>query len=198
LQSFVALNGTEAPVSKPLVFLSYKHGERWTELAQRLHLRLSTVAEGMGFDLFMDSEIDASEEWRKAVEKKLARTTHFICMLCDEYWVSPECQRELSCAVQRYRDTRKPKLLFVLAETMSPQYLKFRPSGGGNGSGGGNELVPPKNANAEIEKVSDLNFLGPFDKNSRLVALAKPNEGLSEQLYQMVERLRATLPKPGH
>jgi hypothetical protein len=179
-------------VAKPLIFLSYKHGERWTELAQRFHLRLSNVAPGMDFELFMDSQIDASDEWRKTVEKMLARTTHFVCMLCDEYWISPECQRELSCAVQRYKDSGKPRLLFVLAESMSPQYLPFPQSGGTS------ELVPPENASRQIEKVSDLNFLGPIDKNGRLVPLAKPNEGLSEQFSQMVERLRATLPKKRH
>ena len=85
-----------------LVFISYKHSDRWTPIARRFHLRLEVLAPALGVTIFRDEAIDPGELWRKEVQQALAKTTHFVVLLCDEYWVSEECQRELRHALERF------------------------------------------------------------------------------------------------
>lgn len=178
---------------RPLVFISYRHGDPWTGMAQRLHLRLKNVSRALGFDLFMDDRaLSAGDLWDDMLAQQLARTTHFICLLCDEYWESFECQRELKFAVDGFRARRVPRLLFVLAEAMSPEYLFF------DDAGRPDRLEAPHERDAALRSVSDVQFLAAFDRNNRLEPLdwASPAR-LAEQFTQLVARLKATLPAPG-
>ena len=56
-------------MSRPLIFLSYRHGPKWTQLADALHLKLETIAEGVGFDVFLDLKLhDIGNTVAKGVE----------------------------------------------------------------------------------------------------------------------------------
>lgn len=176
---------------RPLVFISYRHGEPWTDLTHRLHVRLKNVSKALGFDLFIDEGIDAGALWAAHLREKLEATTHFVCMLCDEYWESIECQRELMFVVESFRATGEPRLLFVLAEAMSPEYLTF------DNDGHSGRLDHPGDGGRVVQAVSDVNFLGPFDNNRRLEPLNQDSAArFAEQLTQLVKRLKETLPPP--
>lgn len=170
-------------MSRPLIFLSYRHGPTWTQLANTLHLKLETVAEGVGFDTFLDSEdIRAGQGWQAKVDAALEGCSHFIALLSDEYWVkSNQCLRELYRAVERYEATGSPRLLFVLGSEMRPDLLKL------DGARQGGKLNSP---DPQLKALGDINFLGPFDKNYRLETLARGNAArLDRQCAQLVERL---------
>lgn len=172
-------------ISKPLVFLSYKHADRWTEVTRALHMRLSNVSEALRFDVFMDeSDLAGGDVWRPEIERRIARTTHFIVMLCNAYWESPECRAELAQAHERYESTRALRLLFVQAERMNPKYLLFEKNSGATLVGGDRRLT----------RVSDVHFLGPFDAQGRLERLEwnDPSK-LDDQLAQLVDRLDVAL-----
>jgi TIR domain len=185
----------ENRMSRPLVFISYRHGPRWTKLANALHLKLDAIADGAGFDLFLDSQdIRAGANWRTLIDDALERCTHFVSLLCDEYWArSNQCLRELYWAVNRYESQpagpapqppRLPHLLFVLAAEMRTDLLKLdaaRQRGDLSG------LDP------QLKAIGDINFLGPFDANQRLQSLNGQNpQRLDKQLAQLVDRLLAT------
>jgi hypothetical protein len=174
---------------RPLVFISYRHGEPWTDLTRRLHIRLKNVSRALGFDLFIDEGMDAGVLWAAHLQEQLKATTHFVCILCDDYWESVECQRELMFAVESFRATGEPRLLFVLAEAMSPEYLTF------DNDGQSGRLDRPGDGGRVVQSVSDVNFLGPFDSNRRLEPLSQDSAPrFAEQLTQLVKRLKETLP----
>lgn len=176
---------------RPLIFISYRHGERWTDTTQRVHVRLKNVSKALGFDVFIDERMEAGELWAAHLREKLEVTTHFLCMLCDDYWGSTECQRELMFAVERFRATGAPRLLFVLAEAMSPEYLIF------DDTGHVDRLALPDAGGRIVQSVGDVNFLGPFDRNRRLEPLDPDSPSrFAEQLTQLVVRLKETLPPP--
>jgi TIR domain len=171
-------------MTRPLIFLSYRHGPKWTKLANGLHLKLEAIAEGVGFDTFLDSEeIRAGGNWQQQVDAALEQCTHFVALLCDEYWVkSNQCLRELYRAVERFEaGGGSPKLLFVLANEMRPDLLKLD---GARARGALNSPDP------QLKALGDVNFLGPFDANYRLESLAWDNpKKLDKQYAQLVERL---------
>lgn len=174
-------------MSSPLIFISYKHGDPWTRLAKRLHTRLSPISRGMGFRVFMDDkDIKGGDLWSREVETALKETTHFIALLCDEYWLSRECMRELHSAIKRYEKSAAPRVLFVLAEKMRPEFLTFDEA---------RQQGTLTSSNKRIGKVSDVHFLGPFDDNVRLVRLEWNDPAkLGDQFAQLIDRLEATLP----
>ncbi len=172
----------------PLVFISYRHGPRWTKLANAMHLKLDAISEGAGFELFLDSQdIRAGARWREKVDEALAGCTHFVSLLCDEYWArSNQCLRELYWAVNRYESTpeKAPHLLFVLAAEMRTDLLKLD---GARQRGDLSSLDP------QLKAIGDINFLGPFDANARLESLnGKDPQRLDKQLAQLADRLLKT------
>ena len=171
-------------MTQPLIFVSYRHGPHWTMLAEALHLKLEAIAEGVGFELFLDSEdIRAGENWKALVDDALARCTHFVALLCDEYWTrSNQCLRELFEAVRRHENSGgEPRLLFVLAAEMKPELLKL------DGARKRGELLSD---DPQLKALGDINFLGPFDNNYRLESLDwQRSKRLDRQLAQLVERL---------
>jgi hypothetical protein len=176
------------------IFISYKHGDPWTRLAKRFYTKLAAISKGLGFRLFMDDEIiEGGNLWSDEVERALNETTHFVCFLCDDYWLSEQCRRELLHALNRYEASgvaRVPRLLFVLAERMRPEFLTFddeRRSG------------VLTSEDPKVGRVSDVHFLGPFDENVRLVRLEWNDVGkLSDQMAQLIDRLEVTLKSEAH
>ncbi|HEV7914548.1 MAG TPA: toll/interleukin-1 receptor domain-containing protein [Albitalea sp.] len=180
-------------MSKPLVFLSYRHGRPWTRLAGALNLKLEAHNAGGDFDIFVDSkEIRAGENWKQLVDAALARCTHFVALLCDEYWtVSNQCLRELYEAVRRRESSgTEPRLLFVLAAEMKPERLKL------DAARQRGELLSD---NPQIKALGDINFLGPFDDAYRLESLDwTVGKRLDRQLMQLTDRLLKSGGLPVH
>jgi hypothetical protein len=174
----------------PLVFLSFKHGPRWTPIVERLELKLRIISDGAGFQIFCDREMEPGNIWRPDVEDALNVSSHFVVLLCDEYWESRECQIELNQALQRFRDSQftQPRLWFILGEHMRPELLQLSE---GRKTGAVVEKLRQQLKSNVVEKVGDINFLGPFDAGRRLVRLASSSEIelLSDQLADMVSRL---------
>lgn len=175
-------------MSRPLIFVSYRHGPHWTMLADALNLKLSAIADGKGFDVFLDSEqIRAGHDWKAAVDDALARCTHFVALLCDEYWVkSNQCLRELFEAVKRFEESggKEPRLLFVLAAEMKPELLKLD---------GARQRGALLSNDPQLKALGDINFLGPFDNTYRLESLAwNKGKRLDKQLMQLIDRLLAS------
>ena len=105
------------------LFISYKHQEVSAKVALRFYEYLSAVSTGMGFTVFMDTDIDAAELWSDEIQNELQKTTHFVCLLTTSYWIAPQCKRELFFALDKFKIKRSPRILFVLVEDLDPQWL---------------------------------------------------------------------------
>lgn len=179
------------PDTQPVVFISYKHSGYSTQVARKLCDALEVVSDALGIRVFLDDEINPSEEWKEKVNAAMGEMTHFIALLTNEYLLkrSTECRRELLTAVQRYEDGGKTKLLFVLVDDISPGLISLsadRKAG---------KLVSDE---PRVEKLGDINFLGPYNDAKQLVRLEWENDGrLSDQIKQLIDQFQRTLPKRG-
>ena len=168
------------------LFISYKHGDPSTRIAKSLYDYLDAVSDALKFEIFMDDEaLRASDNWQEIIDQALAKATHFIALLGTDYWLSGACQHELCKAVERFETEGSPKLLFVMAESIRPDLFTFDKS---------RRTGRLSSSNPTINKVGDLQFLGPFDDNNRLVRLAWEHPAIfNDQLAQLLERLERTL-----
>lgn len=174
------------PTPQPLVFISYKHAEPSTQVARKLRNALAVVSEALGFEVFLDDDaILASEQWKERIDGALAGMTHFVALLSDDYWLSGECRRELNEAIKRYEDGGKTRLLFVLLDDMRPDLLSL------NGDRKAGRLL---DADARIQRIGDIHFLGPFNAAKQLVRLEWENPAvLRDQIRQLIDHLEYTL-----
>lgn len=177
------------PPSPPaLVFISYKHSGYSTQVARRLRDALEVVSDALDFRVFLDDEVNPSEEWQAKVDGAMGEMTHFIALLTDEYLLkkSTECRRELLEAVQRYEDGGKTKLLFVLVDDIQPNLISLsadRKAG---------RLVSD---DPRVENLGKINFLGPYNAAKQLVRLEWENEArLRDQIKQLIDNFQRTLP----
>ena len=162
------------------LFISYKHEATWVEMAAKFRLKLKNYAGELKLDYFIDSEqILAGQTWRNSVNDALAGCTHMLVLLCDTYWDSAECRRELDAVLTR-RAAGDPVLpFFVLAEAMNPAYLQFNVDGSFVG---------------DVRKVGDFQFLGPIDDAQRLVSLQTlGQEQWGTAIEKMIGRLERQL-----
>lgn len=167
-----------------MVFISYKHGEPWGSLANDFREALEVYAPVWGLEIFFDDQsMVAGHEWSAAIGEVLDEARYFVAFLCNRYWLSKECRRELEHAVGRYHDGKQTRLLFVLAEPMKPALLIL------DRSGDPKTLVTRRNAS----RVGDLLFLGPYE-NGTLTALARSDaEARGVQIAAMLDRLEKAL-----
>jgi hypothetical protein len=179
---------------KPLVFISYKHLAPWSEMARKLHLKLLIAGEDLDYEVYIDKEMDPAAVWRDELKARLDVATHFIALLCDEYWASTECRNELHRILERYEAAKGagstgPKLLFVRAGELNPARFTF------DRARARGEL---SSDDPRLRRVGDLNFLGPFDldNNGQLEILDWESASrLDRQLGQLRDRFEKTLPK---
>ena len=168
------------------IFISYSRAEPTARIANLLYKRIRVNLGGHGFaEPFFDWEsVAAGERWRERIESALDRATHFIALLSDDYWLSDNCQCELKGAVERWEAANtRPRLLFVLTERMDPSALIMQR---------GERSAKIDSNVARIERLSEINFLGPYDAAGRLIRLDCNNDlHLSDQLYELVQDLRA-------
>ncbi|SFB63531.1 toll/interleukin-1 receptor domain-containing protein [Azotobacter beijerinckii] len=166
------------------IFISYKRADPTTMVAQQLFKRIVVNLKGHGFeDPFFDRKsIDAGDSWEPMIDQALDRTTHFIALLSDDYWLSEQCQRELVGAVTRWEQHGVPKLLFVLTERMDPSALVIE-------RGQGGAAVQKKFP--QVERLSQINFLGPYDAAGRLIRLNCTDHNiLGDQLFSLIQDIR--------
>ena len=167
------------------LFISYKHQDASAKVAQRFYQYLTAISGGMGFTLFMDTDIDAAELWSDEIQNNLEKTTHFVCLLTTAYWIAPQCRRELDFALAKFKANGSPRLLFVLVEELDPQWFKFdAASGTGELSGEG----------LNVDSVGDINFLGPFNEQRQLIRLKHHDDaGLQDQFFQLAKGIQKVL-----
>jgi hypothetical protein len=173
---------------RPTVFISYRHGDPSTLIANEVHTALDAVADGLGFDLFMDqNDIEPADRFDDVILEGLNRTTHFLALLDNEYWASKYCRKELAHAITRYEKGEPVRILFVKAGAIKPEYLMLKKD-----REAGHIKTEPL-----IERVGDLQFLGPFDKARRLQRL-KPESinDLRDQISDLIDELARVIPNP--
>jgi hypothetical protein len=178
------------------VFMSYKHEPNTTGVTAQFYQQLQMYQKGLGLaGVFMDKDkLKAGGVWRAEVQAALDQTTHFVVMLSNGYWLSDECHKELAYAVARYQQggAEAMRLLFVQVQKIAPELLLFDQSAADPNVAFVNQEFGK--VAAKLEKVSDLQFLGPFDDFARLVRLPPENDPLlGDALYQLVMRLKDTL-----
>jgi TIR domain len=167
-----------APAS---IFISYRHAPPWTALSQKLYLKLRAATPD-STEVFRDDQIRSGDEWERIVNTALQRCTHFVALLCDEYWVlSHECRRELQVAVQRRHASggASPKLLFIQGASIRAELMRLD----------GQKAGELQGDQTGLEHLGKINFLGPFDTHGRLVTLASDRRRLDLQLGQLRDRL---------
>lgn len=173
-----------ATIATKHIFISYKRAEPTTAVAELLdkRIRVNLSAYGFAQPFFDKHSIEAGHPWSPAIDQALARTTHFIALLSDDYWLSEQCQRELREAVRLYELTGTPRLLFVLTEKMDPNALRMD-------SAGSATVVTPF---PTVEHLGQINFLGPYDKAGQLIALDCVNlQVLKDQLFDLVQAIKS-------
>lgn len=169
------------------IFISYRHGKPSTETADKLRLALAAVADDLDFDIFMDAhDVEPSDLFDQEIIAGLDRTTHFIALLDNAYWASEYCRKELARAVNRFERKETIRLLFVQSGAIKPEYMtldKDRAAG---------RIV---SKDPLFRRIGDVQFLGPFDDNRRLVRLQHEDAGkLDDQISILVDRLVGVLP----
>jgi hypothetical protein len=173
---------------RPTVFISYRHGDPSTLIAREVHTALDAVADGLGFDLFMDQhDNEPGDLFDKVILEGLDRTTHFLALLDNDYWASKYCHKELAHAITRYEKGDPVRILFVKAGAIKPEYMMLKKD-----REAGQIKTEPL-----IERIGDLQFLGPFDKARRLERLTPENiNNLRDQISDLIDELARVLPKP--
>jgi hypothetical protein len=165
------------------IFVSYRReeGEPWPAMAEKFRLKFSNYSKKLDADVFLDvKSIVAGDEWRGSLQGALETCTHFLCLLCDSYWESPNCRAELQTVLHRRAgDPNSVRILFVIAEPLQPAYLQFSQSGASVG---------------EVANVGDFQLLGPFDKSSRIQPLSTIEKWQwSEAMECMIKTITQTL-----
>jgi hypothetical protein len=141
------------------VFISYKHEDPWVAMAEKFRIKLDNYGPAWDLEYFIDSaQIDVGDTWRGNIDAALADCTHFLSLLCDTYWESAECRREVDAVLKRRAAGEAVRPMFVLAEPMKPSLLHFNAKG---------EPV------GDVSRVGDFQFLGPYNEMRQLVALTR-------------------------
>ena len=171
---------------KATVFISYRHAAPTTDIANRLFTALAPPAEVWEADVFMDDHaIEPADLFDAEIIAALDRTTHFIVLLTNGYWASAYCRKEVARVVERFETGGGVRLLFVLVEELDPNHFTFsRDRAAGR----------IRSDSPLIARIGDVQFLGPFDENRRLVRLSWEDEAkLGDQLAQLVKRLERVI-----
>lgn len=167
------------------IFISYNRAEPTTQVAKQLfrRIKVNTRASDFAEPFFDISSVPFGDFWKQEIDQALAQTTHFIALLSDGYWLSDNCQYELQEAVRLYEQHGTPRLLFVLTEKMDPNALEIEPN---SRSATLNTRFP------KVERLGQINFLGPYDRAGRLSRLDCDNQArLSDQLFDLVQNIKA-------
>jgi hypothetical protein len=172
-----------APKVTPTVFISYRHEPPTTAISRRLYTALVPAAEVWNAAVFMDDhDLEPADLFDQKIIQALDRTTHFVVLLTNSYWSSPYCRKELARIVDRFQADRSVRLLFVKVDELDPNHFIFnrdRPSG-----------------DSVIDKIGDVQFLGPFNDQLQLVRIVWENPAvLGDQIAHLIRRLERVIAK---
>jgi hypothetical protein len=178
----VKRGSSKRPPARPTIFLSYRHAQPTTEIANKLFTALVPASEVWDAEVFMDDNaLEPADLFDQKIIDALDRTTHFIVLLTNGYWSSQYCRKELARAVEHFEKGRKARLLFVKVEELDPNHFTFSKD---RSAGRINSDHPV------INRIGDVQFLGPFNDSRQLVRLKWENEAtLGDQIAQLVKRL---------
>lgn len=171
------------------IFISYRHQPPSAQIAEKLYEALVPAADTWGAEIYMDRHaIEPGGLFDREIVDALDRTTHFVALLNNSYWGSDYCRKEIARVVDRFEKRRSVRLLFVKAEEFDLAHFSFNRD---RRSGRISSDDPI------IEKVGDLQFLGPFDDARQLERLAWEREArLSDQLAALVKELERVIDEP--
>ena len=114
----------------------------------------------------------------------------FVALISIDFWLSPQCMRELKLAVARYEREGAPRLLFVLADQLSPGDLKFDADWATRHYNAADATMARENIK-EVKSIGQFNFLGPYDTAGTLTRLQFEDwPRLDLQLAQLVSAIR--------
>jgi hypothetical protein len=178
-----------APTAAPGIFISYRHAPPTTAIARELYTALVPPAEAWGAELFMDEQdIEPAELFDEVIVGALDRCTDFVVLLSNGYWSSAYCRKELLRVLGRFERERSVRLHFVKVDELDPAHFSFAKDRAAG------RIVSD---DAQVQRIGDVQFLGPFDAYGRLVRLSwEQPAGLSDQLGQLVQRLGRVVGKP--
>lgn len=168
------------------LFLSYNRGPATTPAMERLDKRVRVQLKVHGVEPFFDQRsIAPGESWSDEVKHALAGATEFLAFVSIDYCLSEQCQRELETAVARYERERRPRLLFVLADALDPGDIEV------DSARAVERLALQAPPARRLQRLGDINFLGPYNAAGRLVPLAlhDPDE-LERQLAALVAAIK--------
>lgn len=179
----------ELPVPTPGVFLSYKHAPPTTGAARELYTALVPACEAWGAELFMDEQdIEPADLFDAVIVDALDRCSDFVVLLSNSYWSSAYCRKELLRVLARFESDRSVRLHFVKVDELDPNHFSFAKDRAAG------RIISSEPA---VQRIGDVQFLGPFDEFGRLVRLKWDQPGpLSDQIGQLVQRLGRVVGKP--
>jgi hypothetical protein len=169
------------------LFISYKRGPQTTPGVERLYNRMRVELSHAGIVPFFDRKsIEAGEQWEGRIDDCIEAARFFMALISIDFWLSPQCMRELKLAVKRYERERAPRLLFVLADQLSPSDLKFDADWPTRHYDLADAMVARESIN-EVKGIGQFNFLGPYDTAGTLTRLQFEDwSKLDQQLAQLV------------
>jgi hypothetical protein len=173
------------------LFISYKRGPQTTPGAERFYNRIKVELSHCGIEPFFDRKsIDAGEQWEGKIDDCIKTAKFFVALISIDFWLSPQCMRELKLAVERYERDGAPRLLFVLADQLSPSNLHFDEEWVNRHYDQADATVARENVK-EVKSIGQFNFLGPYDTAGTLTRLQfEDSSALDLQLAQLVETIR--------
>jgi hypothetical protein len=169
-------------MTAPCIFISYKHAPPTTPIARDLYTALVPASEAWGAELFMDEQaIEPAGLFDPVIVAALDRCTDCIVLLSNAYWASAYCRKELLRVLGRFETDRSARLHFVMVEKLDPNHFTFAKDRAAG------RIVSD---DPVVQKIGDVQFLGPFDDYGRLVRLQWDQPALlGDQIAQLVERL---------
>jgi hypothetical protein len=177
---------TKAAATGATIFISYRHEQPTAAIARKLFTALVPATEVWNADVFMDThDIEPADLFDQKILEALDKTTHFVVLLTNSYWSSNYCRKELSRIVQRFEKIRTVRLLFVKVDELDPNHFTFTKD---------RTAGRIRSNHPVIDKIGDVQFLGPFNNSMQLVRLQWENEArLGDQIAQLIQRLERVI-----
>ena len=175
-------------MTAPCIFISYRHAPPTTPIARELYTALVPPCEAWGAELFMDEQaIEPAELYDPVIVGALDRCTDCVVLLSNAYWASTYCRKELLRVLGRFETDRSARLHFVMVDKLDPNHFTFAKDRAAG------RIVSD---DPVVQRIGDVQFLGPFDDYGRLVRLQWDQPAaLGDQVAQLVERLGKVVAK---
>lgn len=178
-------------MDEQFLFLSYKRGALTTPVVERLYNRVRVELKGRKVQPFFDRKsIESGDAWEQKIDDFMKTATLFAAFISIDFWLSAQCMRELELAIDRYETQGAPRLLFILADQLSPSDLEFDDAWAGKRDDAASAAATVARVN-RVKAIGQFNFLGPYDDAGALVRLEFENPArIDLQLAQLVTTIK--------